>query len=261
MTDSYFISPPTDRALPYMYFKVWLLTFMQKHANKSLSGYLFGYIGDPKSNIYPAKKAMDQALLYTKNVLEQVKNFGVGVFPGDTKIDQIKPPDNGDNYIKLYNLMNMQIMFAYYGSMSMLEGDSVYKSSERVKEGNSHFIKGIRTMMKEKLLSIYIEHLIPNRKREDIIITFPEVSDSDVDKVITGISEFSKLGIFKDTDEKRRAGSLLFPFLWEDAITAQEGAMLHKEFIELNKPSVAGEGNQAKASNNSKSNGKKVQSK
>ena len=258
MSDTYFESTPSDRALPYLHFKLWLLNFMQKHANKSLSGYLFGYIGDPKSNIYPQKKAMDQAILATRNVLQQVKNFGVGVFPGDTRIEQVTPPNDGGNYINLFNLMNMQIMFAFYGSMSLLEGDSVYKSSERVSEGNSNFVKGIRMKMREKLLDIYTTHICPHLNREDIIITFPEVRDAQLDKIISAISEFSKLGIFKDSNEKRRAASVVFPFLWKNALTTEEQDKLHKEFIELNKPSVAGEGNKAQSTSGSKSNGKKV---
>lgn len=255
MSDSYFISAPVDRALPYMHFKTWLLTFMQKHANKSLSGYLIAYIGDPKSNIYPQKKMMDQAIVATRNVLQQMKNFGVAAFPGDTKIDQITPPDNGQNYINLYNLMNMQIMFALYGSMSMLEGDSVYKATERVDEVNSSFVKGIRMKMREKLLDIYTTHIVPNRNREDIVITFPEVRNTMLDKTINAIVEFSKIGIFKDSNEKRRAASVIFPFLWDNALSEEEKAALHKEFIELNKPSVAGEGNKDNTQNKSKSNG------
>jgi len=253
MSDSYFISPPVDRALPYMHFKTWLLNFMQKHANKNLSGYLLGFIGDPKSNIYPQKKMMDQAILATRNVLQQMKNFGVGVFPGDTKIQQITPPDNGANYINLFNLMNMQIMFALYGSMSMLEGDSVYKASERVDETNSSFVKGIRMKMREKLLEIYTTHIVPNRNHEEIVITFPEVRNTMLDKVINAITEFSKLGIFKDSNEKRRAASVVFPFLWENSLTEEEQKLLHDEFVELNKPSEAVQ-NKDKTKDKSKSN-------
>ena len=261
VTDSYFMSPPMDSALPFISFKYWLLTFMQKHSNKSLSGYLLGYIGDPASNIYPRQKEMTQAIAGTVDVLRQMKNFGVAAFPGDTKIEQIKPPDAGGNYINLYNLMNSQIMLAMYGSMSMREGDSVYKSSENVNEGNSHFIKGVRTMIIEKLKDFYVTHVVPDREQEDIIITFPEIRYTDIDKVISAISEFSKLGIFVDANEKRRSASAVFPFLWEKSLTPEEQAKLHKEFIELNKPSVAGEGNVAKSGEANKDKNKNVSKK
>ena len=265
MSDSYFSSPPMDSALPFISFKYWLLTFMQKHSNKSLSGYLLGYIGDPTSNIYPRKKEMDQALSGTLNVLKQMKNFGVATFPGDTRIEQIKPPDAGQNYINLYTLMNSQIMLAMYGSMSLREGDNVYKSSERSDEGNSHFVKGIRTMIKESLLKLFITHIVPGTKEEDIVITFSEIRHAELDKVISALTEFSKLGIFVDSNEKRRAASLVFPFLWENVLTPEQQKKLEKEFIELNKPSVAGEGNVAnkskgdanKANNKVKSKGNK----
>jgi len=268
---SLYTRPPMDVVLPFIILKYWILTFMKKYADKSWSGILLGFVGDPKTSYYPRDPMlMQDSIDKTSVALNALRNFGVATFPGDTRVEQLNPPEQGKVLAEWFDKMNREIMFGLSSSIAARESSGVYKGNQIADESSVRFMKGIRTKLENLLKRFYVMNIVPDVDEGDIIFTWSELRTSSVENIADAFEKSVRYGVFKGANERRKAMAQIFSFLMDDTIDEATAARLDKEFMELNKPSVAGEGNVANngsakknggSKSNSNSSGKKVSAK
>ena len=235
---SLFRKPPMNTVLPFIVLKFWILAFMRKYAEKMWAPYTFGFVGDPKSNVYPSNpEDMDDALNTMSAALVKLKNFSVAAFPGDQRVEIKELGNKGSTYIDYLNVMNREIMFGLFSSIAARESSGVYKANQIADESTVRFMMGIRKKMENVLKRFYVMNLTPDIKEEDIVFVWPELRTSGIDNIANSIEKLATYGIFKDANERRRAAAQIFPFLAETDLTAEEISKMDKEFVEMNKPS------------------------
>lgn len=249
-----FTKAPMDTALPYIILKYWLLTFMKKYADKSWAGILIGYVGDPKTSYYPDDPiTMQDAINKTTNSLVKLRNFGAATFPGDTRIEQIEPPQQGRIYSDWFDKMNREIAYCFYSSIGLRDSNSTFKGNEQINENLVNFAKTIRRKLENITKRFYIMNLVPWVKKRDIIFGWSELRTTSVQAYADAFSKAVTAGVFKHARERRRALAPIWEFL-EDDITDGEASELDSQLNRFNAPSQPGDNNsQASAKNNNQS--------
>jgi hypothetical protein len=240
MHGNLFTRPPMDTALPYIILKYWLMTFMKKYADKSWAGILLAYIGDPKTSYYPSDPMdMQDAINKTTASLVKLRNFGAATFPGDTRVDQIEPPQQGKIYSEWFDKMNREIMYSFYSSINTRESNSTFRGNEVADETTVRFMKVVRRRVEHILRRFYVMNVVPGVKPRDIIFTWSEIRTTSVESIATAFEKFVTYGVFVDANERRRAASLVFEFLAENHLTDEQVKKLDKDMKDLNEPSRA----------------------
>ncbi len=240
---SLFRKPPMDAVLPWIVLKYWTLVFMGKVSEKVWSNIILAYKGDPATNFYPnSPQEMDEALEDITSTLVKLKNFSVGAFPGDTKVEVIQPKNNMSMYADMIHLMDQEIMLGLFSSIATRDGGSTKKDNSISDESTVRFLLGIRKKIENTIKRFYVMNLAP-MPEEKIHFIWPELRTTSVENIIKAIEVSGTLGIFTDAREKRRVMAQVLPWLTEYEITDEQLAKLEKQFMELNKPSQPGEGN------------------
>ena len=235
---SFFKKAPMDTVLAFVVLKFWILTFIRKFAEKMWAPYMFGFVGDPKSNYYPdTEEEMDEALEFMAKTLVKVKNFSAAAFAGDSRVQVENLNSNGGTFLEFMGAMDRQIMFGLFSSIAARDSNGVYKANEIADETTVSFMKGIRRKIESELKRFYITNMVTHLEEEDIKFVWPELRTSSVQNIATSIEKLATFGIFKDANERRRAAAQIFPFLLDESLSEEMLIKLDKEFVDLNKPS------------------------
>ncbi len=237
---SFFKVPPVHLIIDFIIFKIWIVAFMRKFAEKMWAPYMIAKVGD--KNSYPnSEPEMTAALGTVSAMLSQLKNFGTAAFPGNTQVDMIDPKANGDIFITMYNLMNQEIMLGLFSSIAVRESTGVYKGNELPDETTTRFYEGVRDKIEQALSRFYISNLPITSKDEDITYAWPELRTTQMAQIISSLEIATKSGVFTDAKEIRRAFSSIFPWLMEKDLTPEEVNHLDKERVTMLAPSQPGE--------------------
>lgn len=237
---AFFKRPPVHLIIDFIIFKIWIIAFMRKFAEKMWAPYMIAKVGD--KNSYPnSESEMNAALESVSAFLSQLKNFGTAAFPGNTQIDMIYPKSNGDIFIQFYNLMNKEIMLGLFSSIATRESTGVYKGNELPDETTTRFYEGVRDKFEQTLSLFYTTNLQISSEIADITYSWPELRTTQMTQIISSLEIATKAGVFIDAKEIRRAFSSIFPWLMETEITPEQVNRLDKERITMLAPSQPGE--------------------
>jgi len=250
---SFFKRPPVHMIIDYIIFKIWIIAFMRKFAEKMWAPYMIGKVGD--KNSYPnSEPEMSAALEVVSAMLSQLKNFGTAAFPGNTSVDMIDPKSNGDIFIQMYNLMNQEIMLGLFSSIATRESTGVYKGNDLPDETTTRFYEGVRDKIEQTLSLFYTTNLPISSEIEDITYVWPELRSTQIAQIISSLEIATKSGVFINALEIRRAFSSIFPWLMEKEVSPEEVNRLDKERITMLAPSQPGETTTSAAGINSRRN-------
>ena len=238
---SLFKRAPMASVLRFVIYKHWIWWFLRKYAEKMWAPTRFAFVGDPKTTYYPQNDIeMGDALTTVNGIIIKMRNFSSATFPGNVRIEEHEPKNNGEVYLKYIDKLNESIMYGLYSSMATRSGDSVYKGSASPDEQLVKFLEGIRKKFERTIKRFYISNIVPGYDPKNIHFTWPELRVMNADQSATAFNIACQNGVFKDTRERRRAAAAFFPFLAETDITDEEGQKMEDEFITLRAPSQPG---------------------
>ena len=241
---SHFFKAPMKAIVPWIVLKYWIVAFIRKFAEKMWAPYLIGLVGD--ENNMPQGDQMDFALRRVSSALLKLKNFSAASFPGYTNVKLAEVKGKGSAYIEFIDKINEAIMYGLCGSIAVRKANSVYQGSKTADEANISFTKGIRGRIKKNLKRLYVNNVVPWIEPEQIKIVMPELRASDINSLVNGLDVAVTSGVFKDTDEVRRAFSQVFPFLMDTTLTDEEKKKLEEQRIEMRAPSKANQDAQSR---------------
>ena len=221
---SYFRKPPIANALHYIVYKRWILWFMRKYSQKHWAPFVVLKVGDPKSNTYPSDvHKMQAAINNGKSFIREITNFGGVSIPGemDLKTLETGTARSSEIYVLYIRELDKQIMYTIFGSMGQREASgSELATARELQEGWLRFIKGIRMMYELLLTNFYSYCLLPyhginNVEPHKIEIDFSPLRLESTQELMQSIKVGAEVGLWKDTNEMRKAAQPAFGFLDE----------------------------------------------
>ena len=239
-----FSSPPISSVLHWLVYKRWIAWFMRKFAEKYWAPPLIAYVGDPKSNTMPNKPHLiREALDETSKALITLRNFSTTALLGHTRVDQLKVDvgKSGALYVNYIDLINKEVMFALFGSMGLRSPVGKEMAPSRIIDtGYLRFVREKRRNYEIQLINFYEKVLLPafgeEAKSGEIEIVWSPLRITESLEHMKAVEIASKMGIFTDGLERRKAAEVVFNFLHEE-ITPKQVKEIDKRFMELNAPS------------------------
>jgi len=247
---SYFIKPPVASILHFITGKRYTFYFMRKFAQKRWAPPLIARIGDPMSNFYPDDpEAMKEAMEMVQKILPKFANWGGVAMPG---IVDIKTLDNQASktsqiYRDAIELYNKEIMWGLYASMSQREASGNEMSTQRgILEAFYTFLENMRRRYANTVTRFYAKCLLPawgirDVRQKNISYEFEPLQKRGYLEIAQAIERLNNAGIFKDDNEARKAGSIVFAHLiaLDEKDNKKRGQPLMKE---MNQSSQFGQG-------------------
>ncbi len=240
---SYFIKPPVGSILQFITGKRWTFYFMRKFAQKHWSPFLVALVGDPNTNYYPDEpEAMDEAIETVQKILPKISNWGGVVLPGIITLKTLdtQSAKSAQIYRDAIELFNKEIMWGLYASMAQRDASGNEQSTQRgILDAFYTFLETIRRKYANTLTRFYSKCLLPvwgirDVKQKDINVGFSPLKRSGYLEIAQAIERLNNAGLFKDDNEARKAGSIVFAHL--KALTENEnkprGQKLMKEMNE-----------------------------
>lgn len=240
---SYFIRPPVGSILHFITGKRWTFYFMRKFAQKHWAPFLVALIGDPKTNFYPDEpEAMQEAMDKIQKILPRVSNWGGVALPGiiNLKTLDTQSAKSAQIYRDAIELYNKEIMWGLYASMAQRDASGNEQSTQRgILDAFYTFIETMRRKYANTLTRFYSKCLLPawgirDVKMKNISTSFNPLKKVGYLEIAQAIERLNNAGLFKDDNEARKAGSIVFAHL--TALTEQEnkkrGQSLMKEMNE-----------------------------
>ena len=242
---SYFIKAPIASILHFITGKRWTFYFMRKFAQKHWAPFLVALVGDPNTNFYPDEpEAMDEAVAYVQKILPKISNWGGVALPGiiNLKTLDTQSAKSAQIYRDAIELYNKEIMWGLYASMAQRDASGNEQSTQRgILDAFYNFLETMRRKYANTLARFYSKCLFPvwgirDVKIKDISVEFDPLKRSGYLEIAQAIERLNNAGIFKDDNEARKAGSIVFAHL--KALTSEEnkprGQKLMKEMNESN---------------------------
>ena len=253
---SYFIRPPVGSILHFITGKRWTFYFMRKFAQKHWAPFLVALVGDPNTNFYPDEpEAMDEAVEYVQKILPKVSNWGGVALPGiiNLKTLDTQSAKSAQIYRDAIELYNKEIMWGLYASLAQRDASGNEQSTQRgILEAFYTFLETMRRKYANTLTRFYAKCLLPvwdirDVKQKNIKIAFNPLKNKGYLEVAQAIERLNNAGIFKDDNEARKAGSIVFAHL--KALTKEENKPRgQKLMIKMNESSQFGQGATGNAS-------------
>ena len=253
---SYFIKAPVASIIHFITGKRYTFYFMRKFAQKRWAPPLIARIGDPNSNFYPDDpEAMKEAMDMIQSILPKFSNWGGVAMPGivDIKTLDTQSGKTSQIYRDAIELYNKEIMWGLYASMAQREASGNEQSTQRgILEAFYTFLENMRRRYANTLTRFYAKCLLPvwgvrDVKQKDITYEYEPLQKRGYLEIAQAIERLNNAGIFKDDNEARKAGSIVFAHLTAltDADNKKRGQSLMKE---LNQSSQFGAGATGNAS-------------
>lgn len=223
LRNSFFVKPPLASATHYIAYKRYILYFMRKYAERLWTPFLLFLIGDPKSNYYPDSfEEMQNAIDDVSEVIPEMVSFGGAALPGNVIPFEINKGSakNSQVFIDYMEALDKQIMMTIFGSMGLREASGNELSTSRsLKESYLQFIGGIRRKYKISLERFYAKCLLKQNgislAPRDIDIELSPLKFEATAEYMKGISLAVESGLFKDRNELRKAGQVVWRWLDE----------------------------------------------
>ncbi len=248
---SYFIKPPVGSILHFITGKRWTFYFMRKFAQKHWAPFLVALIGDPMSNFYPDEpEAMTEAIEYVQKILPKISNWGGVALPGiiNLKTLDTKAAKSAQIYRDAIELYNKEIMWGLYASMAQRDASGNEQSTQRgILDAFYTFLETMRRKYSNTFTRFYSKCLLPawginDVKQKNIKVEFSTLKRSGYLEIAQAIERLNTIGLFKDDNEARKAGSIVFAHL--TALTEAENKPRGQKLMkELNESSSAFGGN------------------
>ena len=249
---SYFIKPPVGAILHFITGKRYTFFFMRKFAQKRWAPPLIATIGDPMSNFYPDDpEQMAEAMDMMQKILPKFSNWGGVAIPGIIKLSTLdtQSTKSAQIYRDAIELYNKEIMWGLYASMSQREASGSELATQRgILDAFYTFLESVRRRYSNTLTRFYSKCLLPvwgikGVKQKDISIAFDPLKRSGYLEIAQAIERLNAVGIFKDDNEARKAGSIVFAHLKElnDGENKPRGQKLMKE---MNQSGAMGQNSQ-----------------
>ncbi len=226
---SYFIRPPVASILQFITGKRWTFYFMRKFAQKHWAPFLVALVGDPNTNFYPDEpEAMDEAVAYVQKILPKISNWGGVALPGiiNLKTLDTQSAKSAQIYRDAIELYNKEIMWGLYASMAQRDASGNEQSTQRgILDAFYNFLETMRRRYANTLTRFYSKCLLPtwgirDVKQKNISIEFDPLKRQGFLEVAQAIERLNNVGIFKDDNEARKAGSIVFAHI--KALTDKE---------------------------------------
>lgn len=220
---SFFIQPPISSALHFIMYKRYILYFMRKFSQKYWTPFVLFLVGDPRTNYYPENpEQMQEQIDDISEVIPKIVNFGGLALPGNVRVEELGKNTGraAEFYVRVIQELDRQIMYAMYGSMGLREAVGRQLSTQRgVMEGWYQFIQGIRRRYKVILENFYVKTLLPengiNIDISEIDVSFPPLKIEASEEYMRAVQLGRATGMFKDRNELRRAGQVVWNWLEE----------------------------------------------
>jgi hypothetical protein len=220
----FFHKPPIANALHYIVYKRWILWFMRKYSQKHWAPFVVLKVGDPGSNTYPSDKHKMQAALDNGQAfIRQITNFGGVSIPGemDIKTLETQTARSSEIYVLYIRELDKQIMYTIFGSMGQREATGAeLATSRQLQEGWLRFVKGIRREYELMLTNFWASVVLPYNgindvDAMDIEIDYSPLRFETTEELMRSIQLGAMVGLWKDTNEMRKAAQSAFAFLDE----------------------------------------------
>ena len=247
---SYFIKPPVGAILHFITGKRWTFYFMRKFAQKHWAPFLVAMVGDPNTNFYPDEpEAMDEAVQYVQKLLPRVSNWGGVALPGIITLKTLdtQSAKSAQIYRDAIELYNKEIMWGLYASMAQRDASGNEQSTQRgILDAFYNFLETMRRKYANTLTRFYANCLLPvwgirDVKQKHISVRFDPLKRQGFLEVAQAIERLNNAGIFKDDNEARKAGSIVFAHL--KALTEKENKPRGQKLMkEMNQSSQFGQG-------------------
>ena len=249
---SYFIRPPVGSILHFITGKRWTFYFMRKFAQKHWAPFLVALIGDPKTNFYPDEpEAMQEAMDKIQKILPRVSNWGGVALPGIVNLKTLdtQSAKSAQIYRDAIELYNKEIMWGLYASMAQRDASGNEQSTQRgILDAFYNFLETMRRKYANTFTRFYSKCLLPawgirDVKQKDIKIEFDPLKRSGYLEIAQAIERLNAVGLFKDDNEARKAGSIVFAHL--TALTDQENKKRGQSLMkEMNQSGAMGQQSQ-----------------
>jgi hypothetical protein len=237
----HFHQAPIKAALKYIIYKLWILKFMRKYAEKHWAPLLIGGIGEPGKFI-PRKKDMKLISDKLKLIFENIHNFSALTLPGYIKVQSFEPSGGGraaEIYVEYIDMLDRQIMFTLFGSMATRDASGRTHATQRgIREDQFMFLTGVQTRRAEYLSNFYAnvlckENGIDNCSPDDLHFEWSPLTFTPWDVLTQGIMNMVDVGVMDDKTEARDLLRTLFPNLPE---ANDSGKLINPIAIEKTKP-------------------------
>jgi hypothetical protein len=166
--------------------------------------------------------------------------------------------DNSEMYTDIMEVMDRQIMYGLFASMSLKSGDSVYKGSEEEREAHTAFMETVRSRFTEKLKLLWTTVVVPGYDPDKINVEWSPLRSNKISDIADAFEVLVESGVFIDADERRAIASKIFPILRKRKPTPKEIEKLDDIFIQMKSPSQPGESTVDIVKKNGKNNTKKA---
>ena len=190
-----------------------------------------------------------------QSILPKFSNWGGVAMPGivDIKTLDTQSGKTSQIYRDAIELYNKEIMWGLYASMAQREASGNEQSTQRgILEAFYTFLENMRRRYANTLTRFYAKCLLPvwgvrDVKQKDITYEYEPLQKRGYLEIAQAIERLNNAGIFKDDNEARKAGSIVFAHLTAltDADNKKRGQSLMKE---LNQSSQFGAGATGNAS-------------
>jgi len=170
------------------------------------------------------KVAMDMI----QKILPKFSNWGGAAIPGiiDIKTLDTQSVKSAQIYRDAIELLNKEIMWGLYASMSQRDASGNELSTQRgILEAFYTFLENMRRRFANTITRFYAKCLLPaweirDVRQKDITYEYDPLKRSGYLEIAQAIERLNNAGIFKDDNEARKAGSIVFAHL--KALTENE---------------------------------------
>lgn len=229
----HFHQAPIRAALKYIIYKLWILKFMKKYAQKHWAPLLIGGIGIP-GKFVPRKKDMKLISDKLEKVFANIHNFSSLTLPGYVNVQSFEPSGGGraaEIYVHYIDMLDRQIMFTLFGSMATRDASGRTHATQRgIREDQFMFLTGVQARRARDLSVFYAEVLckengIDNCSPEDLHFEWSPLIHTPWDVLTQGIMNMVDVGVMSDKSEARDLLRTLYPNLPE---ANDEGKLLDR---------------------------------
>jgi hypothetical protein len=218
---SFFIKPPISPVVQYIGYKKFILYFMRKYSQRLWAPFLLLLAGDPKTNYYyDDPQDMQDAIDDLSEIIPEMVSFGGAAMPGNTVVHEIGKGSakNSETFVKYIEALDKQIMLGIFSSMGLREASGTeLATSRQLREGYNQFLLGLRRRYATRLTRFYTKALLPAHgiklSMEDIEIDYSPLKTDSAAETMQAVQIGVDTGMFKDRNEVRKAGQILYPWL------------------------------------------------
>lgn len=233
---SFFVKPPIASTIRYISYKHFILYFMRKYSQRLWTPFILFLIGDTKSNYYPeGPQEMQDAIDDMSEIIPDMASFGGAALPGNVIAQELGKGSakNSEVFVTYIEALDKQIMLSIFGSMGLREASGVELSTNKgLRENLNHFLRGIRRKYALKLTRFYTKCLLPANgimlSPRDLNIEYYPLDEEPAETQMKAIEIGSNIGMFKDRNEVRKAGQVVWN--WLDALDDTENKKIEFMF-------------------------------